>query len=217
MALAVAAVIFSIGGGVASGQEASATVNVDAEVRGFAVLLMDGTDPDAALTLNEMINFGDVDSLGLPITGAPGGSPGVLGIPGIPVDAAGKPVASPDDPTCVGAFYPLFERTGKNKKTRHSDAALTLFIAAFDRFEVWASATLVSSSANVTVDQLKWKPDHKNARGFHGYTSFDSGEQLLESGKKAWDFFYYDLGLLVEHEDGPGTNTWMITLSFVSD
>jgi hypothetical protein len=217
VALAVAAAAFSLMGGAVFGQQASATVDVDAEIRGFAVLLMDGTDPDTALTLNEMINFGDVDSLGLPITGAPGGSPGVLGIAGIPVDASGKPLASPDDPSCIGAFYPLFEQTGKNKKERHSDAALTLFIAAFDRFEVWANATLVTSSANVTVGQLKWKPDRKNARGFHGYTPFGSGEQLLESGKKAWDFFYYDIGLLVEHEDGPGANTWMITLSFVSD
>ncbi len=217
MAALAAFALFALGGGAGYGQQTTATVEVDAEVRGFAVLVLDGTDPDNALSLNEMINFGDVDSLGLPISGAPAGSPGILGIAGIPVESSGKPVSSPDDPTCVGAFYPLFERSGKNKKNQHPDAALTLFIVAFDRFEVWANATLVGSSANVTVDQLKWKPDHKNASGFRGYTDFSSAEQLLESGKKTWDFFYYDLGLLVEHEDGPGTNTWMITLSFVSD
>ncbi len=217
MAVLAAFVPFSVVGNAGHSRQTNAAVNVDAEVRGISVLFLDGTDPDNALSLNEVISFGDVDSIGTPISRASAGSPDVLGVMGIPVERSGKPASSPDDPKCIGAFYSLFESTGKNNKRQHSDAALTIFLAASDRWQLWAGASLVSSSANVTVDQLKWKPDHKNANGFHGYTDFSVTEQMLESGNKAWDFFYFDIGLLVEHEDGPGSNTWMITISFVSD
>lgn len=131
--------------------------------------------------------------------------------------AGGAPLSHPDDPACVGAFYPFFQGTGGNSNNQHPNSAISIFLLTFDRWRITTSAQLISSSANVTVDQLKWKYDETQSSGFQDYRGFTSSQQLVASGFGAWQFFYLDFGLLVEYEDGSGPNTWIITYTLTTD
>jgi hypothetical protein len=169
------------------------------------------------LSGNEIIELGNVDARGTPISGAPAGDPNVNGIKGIPVAPGGDPLSIPDDPGCIGAFYPFFPASGGNRSNQHPHAAICIFLLTFSRWRITCSAQLMGSSSNVTVDQLKWKKDELPDNGSRGYIGFTTSEDTVASGFGAWQFFYLDYGLLVEYEDGSGPNTWLITYTLVTD
>lgn len=179
--------------------------------------MIDGTDPGWGMRSNETINIGNVDSRGTAITGVQFGHPDVNGISGMPVDSSGSPLSSPFDLNCIGAFYPFFSADGGNVNRRHYNSAIAIFLYTFSPWRISVSARLVTSSPNVTVNQLKWKMDQTSAKGFQGYRDFSTIENIVASGLGTWQYFYIDYGLLVEYEDGPGSNTWLITYTLITD
>ena len=196
-------------------QQQSAAVFVKARVKQFAIFLVDATDAGWGLSGNEISELGNVDARGSAISGAPAGNPDVNGIVGIPVNAAGAPMADPDDPNCIGAFYPLFSASGGNNNNQHPNSAICIFLLTFQRWRITTSAQLLGSTTNVTLGQLKWKMDGSPSSGFQNYIDFTPSEYQLASGSWAWGYYYVDYGLLVEYEDGSGPNTWLVTYTLV--
>ena len=204
-----------VGGERVYTQQQSATVFAKATVKQFAIFLLDATDAGWGLSGNEISELGNVDARGSAISGAPAGDPDVNGSVGIPVNAAGAPMVDPDDPNCVGAFYPLFPASGGNTNNQHPNSAICIFLLTFQRWSITASAQLIGSTPNVTLDQLKWKMDGSPSSGYQDYIDFTTSEYTLASGSWAWQYYYVDYGLLVEYEDGSGSNTWLITYTLV--
>ena len=196
-------------------QQQSAAVFANATIKQFAIFVVDATDPGWGLSGNEVSNLGNVDARGSAISGAPAGNPDVNGRVGIPVNAAGAPLADPYNPNCTGAFYPLFPASGGNTNNQHPNSALCIFLITFQRWRITVSAQLIGSTPNVTLDQLKWKMDAAPSNGSQAYINFTTSEYELASGALAWQYYYVDYGLLVEYEDGSGSNTWLVTYTLV--
>jgi hypothetical protein len=79
------------------------------------------------------------------------------------------------------------------------------------------SAQLLSSTTNVTVNQLKWKMDATTSNGFQGYTAFTTSSTIIASGNSNFrGYIYLDYGLLVEYADAPGANSWLVTYTLIS-
>lgn len=175
-------------------------------------IMVDGTDHGWGDTRNEFCNLGLVDARGTPIFGAPPGDPDVNGVGGIPVDSEGRPLSSPEDPACIGSFYPLFSAEGGNSGRHHPNSAISVWVHvnAQEEWNLTVRAELIRNTQNVTIDQLKWKDDLTPSNGFQGYTSFSNSETFIMSGRGT-QFIYHDYGLLVEYEDGAGRNVWRIT------
>jgi hypothetical protein len=194
----------------------TATVVVSAQPQQVLILRIDGTDPGWGGSTNEICDLGNLDARGTPILGAPSGDPDVNGIVGIPVDSAGVPLSSPNDPGCIGAFYPIFSATGGNFWLRHPNSAIAIRIwTLWERWNLTVSAQLTTHTQNVTIGQLKWKDDLTSVNGYQGYTDFSTSNILIASGI-GFRLFYHDYGLLVEYEDEPGTNIWRITYTLTS-
>lgn len=213
----IALAVICMSGSKGYSQQQSAVASAEARVKSITIFLIDGTDAGWDLAGNETIDIGNVDGRGSTISGAPTGNPGLNGIAGIPVDAGGSPLAHPDDPDCIGAFYPFFSAGGGHSDYRHPHSAVTLFLLTFNQWRISTSARLLSSTPNVTVDQLKWKMDETPAKGFQNYIDFTTSEHIVASGSASWGFFYLDYGLLVEHEDEPGPNVWLITYTLITE
>lgn len=208
--------IFLVWGFVYS-QQQSVTASAEANIRAVTIFVIDGTDAGWGRSSSEIIEIGVVDAIGSRISGVPIGNPDINGISGIPVNAYGSPVPSYTDPNCIGAFYPILSATGGNSGAHHPNSALSVFLLTFSRWRISVNAQLINSSPGVSVNQLKWKFDGTSANGFQGYKDFTSSEKEVASGSGAWHFFYIDYGLVVEHEDGPGLNTWLITYTLITD
>jgi hypothetical protein len=178
---------------------------------------VDATDAGWNPSGNEIIELGNVDAVGTVISGAPAGDPNINGINGIPVGEGGAPLSNPYDSKCRGAFYSFFPGTGGNKNNQHPQSAVCIFLLTFGRWKITSSARLINSTPNVSVNQLKWKMDGASALGARDYIDFTTSEDIVASGVDAWQFFYLDYGLLVEYDDAPGTNTWLITYTLISD
>lgn len=204
-------------------QQQNASVNVEFEVPRPQIILtftIDGTDAAWGMSANETCDLGIVDSRGTPISGAPAGYPDVNGVAGIPVNSSGAPLASFDDVGCIGAFYPLFVATGGNNTNQHPNSAICILERFFltGGWTLSTSAQLLSSTANVTVDQLKWKMDATASNGFQSYTGFTTSSTLVDSGPASFlttRYIYIDYGLLVEYEDAAGVNSWLVTYTLV--
>jgi len=194
------------------------TLTVSAQPQQWLRLRVDGTDPGWGLTSNERCDLGNLDARGTPISGAPSGNPNVNGVAGIPVDSSGLSLSSPDDPACIGSFYPLFSQSGGNFWIQHPNSALAIIVFSWGtQWQLFVQAQLARNTQNVTVDQLKWKDDLTSANGYQGYTDFTTSNTLIASGDGAWfRFFYHDYGLLVEYEDEPGQNIWRIIYTLTS-
>lgn len=179
---------------------------------------LDGTDAGYVLSGNEICGLGNVDSRGTPISGAPVGDPNVNGMAGIPVDSTGAPLADFDDPGCVGAFYPLLAAAGGTNNDQHPNSAICMFLhlTGNPTWSLSTNAQLLSSTTNMTVDQLKWKMDAAVSNGFQSYTGFTTSGTIIASGNSNFrGYIYLDYGLLVEYADAPGANVWLITYSLV--
>ncbi len=195
----------------------TATVTVTAQPQQVFYFGVDGTDEGWFSSTNENCDLGNLDARGTPISGAPPGTPDVNGISGIPVDSSGSPLSSPNDPACIGSFYPIFSQTGGNFWLWHPNSAIAIIIwAGWD--ETWnltVRAQLVANSQNVAIDQLKWKDDTIQANGYQGYIDFSTSNVQVASGR-GLRFLYHDYGLLVEYEDEPGRNVWRVTYTLTS-
>ncbi|MDQ1351446.1 MAG: hypothetical protein QG657_1748 [Acidobacteriota bacterium] len=202
-------------------QQQSASAAVEFELAPPLAIIafnIDGTDALWTRTANETCDLGNVDSRGTPISGAPVGNPNVNGIAGIPVDSTGAPLASFDDPGCVGAFYPLLAATGGGGNNNHPNSALLIRVRTNSAWTLTYRAQLLAATTNVTVDQLKWKMDAAASNGYQGYTAFPTADTLLASGAGAVNTRYYvDYGLLVEDADAPGANSWLVTYTLTSN
>lgn len=205
--------------GYAQQQSASAAVEFElAPPLAIIAFDIDGTDPLWGRTANETCDLGNVDSRGAPISGAPVGNPNVNGIAGIPVDSTGAPLASVDDAGCVGAFYPLLAATGGGGVNNHPNSALLMRVRTNSRWTLTYMAQLLTSTTNVTVDQLKWKMDATASNGYQSYTSFTTATTTLAFGNVGVNTRYYiDYGLLVEDADAPGVNSWLVTYTLTSN
>lgn len=197
-----------------------ASISAKAEIQAIVVFTIDGTDSGTSASGNEIINLGNVDAGGTPISGAPAGNPDVNGVTGIPVNSSGNPLSSQTDPNSIGAFYPIFSATGSNHHHKHPSSALSAFVFIKPFNEVWqvsVRAQLISSSSNVTIDQLKWKYDATPSIGFQGFTDFSTSETVLLTGNsRIREYLYIDYGILVEYDDEPGNNTWVVTYTVTS-
>lgn len=204
-------------------QQQNASVNVEFELVQPKMILsftIDGTDAGWGLSANETCDLGTVDSRGAAISGAPAGYPDVNGVAGIPVNSSGASLADFFDPTCIGAFYPLFTATGGANNNQHPNSAICIYVRFLftGGWTLSASAQLLSSTTNVTVDQLKWKMDATASNGFQSYTNFTTTSVLVDSGPASifsTRYIYIDYGLLVEYADAPGGNSWLITYTLV--
>jgi hypothetical protein len=202
-------------------QQQNASVSIEFELAqplGVVRFQLDGTDAGYVLSGNETCDIGYVDSIGTPISGAPAGNPDVNGTAGIPVDSSGAPLGSFYDTGCVGAFYPLFAAAGGYNNEQHPNSAICIYLHLTGN-PTWSlsnSAQLLSSTTNVTVDQLKWKMDATTANGYQGYTGFTTSSTVIASGNSNFrDYLYIDYGLLVENADAPGANVWLVTYTLV--
>ncbi|MDQ1351448.1 MAG: hypothetical protein QG657_1750 [Acidobacteriota bacterium] len=204
-------------------QQQNASVNVEFELAQPKIILnftIDGTDSAWGLSTNEICDLGTLDSNGTAISGAPVGNPNVNGVAGIPVNSSGAPLADFYDSTCVGAFYPLFTATGGNATNTHPSCAICIYVRFFltGGWTLSTSAQLLSSTTNVTLDQLKWKMDATASSGFQSYTNFTTSGVLVDSGPASFfstRYIYIDYGLLVEYADAPGANSWLVTYTLV--
>jgi len=193
------------------------TLVVDAQPQQWLRLWIDGVDPGWGATTNEICDLGNLDARGTPITGATSGLPDINGIAGIPVSSTGAPLASSNDPDCIGSFYPIFSATGGNFWIQHPSSALVILVSSSETWQLYTQAQLTSQTINVTAEQLKWKSDSTSSSGYQGYTDFTSANTLISSGNPVFfRFLYLDLGLLVEYEDEPGTNVWSIIYTLTS-
>jgi hypothetical protein len=200
-------------------QQQSASVSIEFELAQPQLILnftIDGTDAGWNLSANETCTIGNVDGRGTPISGAPVGDPNVNGVAGIPVNSTGAPLANFYDAACVGAFYPLFAATGGNNTNNHPSCAICIYIRLFwsGGWTLSSRAQLLSSTANVTLNQLKWKLDATASSGYQNYTSFTAASVQIASGGGGilvTQYLYFDYGLLVENADAPGTNVWLVT------
>lgn len=201
----------------------SSAVTLQADINDVLVLIIDGTDVGENLygedyTTNETCILGTVDALGTPITG---GDPAVNNQEGDPVDASGKELTSPYDPTCIGSFYQFFKADSKGDPTQHSTSAIGIYAKGTNvlAYSLSVQAT-VSGTANVTVDQLKWKEDGvaTPTAGYSDYTAFDTTEHSIRTGGPGTLEFhlFYDYGLLVEFTDTAGPNIWNITYTLAT-
>jgi hypothetical protein len=213
----IALTVICVLGSKGYSQQQSATASAEVKVESTTIFLIDATDTGWDLAGNETIDIGNVDGRGTAISGAPTGNPGLNGIAGIPVDAAGSPLPHPNNPDCIGAFYPFFSADGGNSDYRHPNSAVAIFLLTFNQWRISTSARLLSSTPNVTVNQLKWKMDETPAKGFQNYIDFTTSEHVVASGSGSWGFIYLDYGLLVEHEDEPGPNVWLITYTLITE
>jgi hypothetical protein len=202
----------------------TADVTVSAQFQSILILLVDGTDDGHNLlggdyTTSENCNFGNVDAIGTAITG---GDTMVNGITGTPVDASGNPLTSAYDPNCDGSFYPVLSGTGTNSVTDRTDAGIGIFALGVQpggtSYTLDVTAQLSSNTTNVTIDQLKWKDDADSSSGYTGYTAFSTTSANIDSATSILyrQIFYHDYGLLVQFEDEPGTNTWIVTYTLTA-
>ena len=201
----------------------SSAVTLQADINDVLVLIIDGTDVGENLysedyTTNETCILGTVDALGTPITG---GDPAVNNQEGDPVDASGKELTSPYDPKCIGSFYQFFKTDGINDPTQHLNSAISIYARGTNvlTYSLSVQAT-VSGTANVTVDQLKWKADGvaTPTAGYSDYTAFDTTEHSIRTGGPGTLEFhlFHDYGLLVEFTDTAGPNIWNITYTLAT-
>ena len=210
--------IFSNSNGYAQQQNVSVAVEFELTPLDVLTFETDGIDLGSSRSTNETCALGNVDSRGTPISGAPVGEPNVNGVAGIPVDSSGAPVASFDDAGCVGAFYPFFAAAGGNTNNLHPNCAILIRMQSNQSWMLTCQAQLVVSTPLVTVDQLKWKMDDISSNGFQTYTNFTTAGTTIASGSGAVNTRYYvDYGLLVEHADGPGANSWLVTYTLTAN
>jgi hypothetical protein len=223
MMVFIAAVICCLFPGNGYAQQQSASVNVEFDLAQPKMILsftIDGTDAGWDLSANETCNLGILDSNGTPISGAPAGDPNVNGVAGIPVNSSGAALASFYDAACIGAFYPLFAATGGSTTNQHPNTAICIRVVLLltGGWTLSTSAQLLGSTTNVTLDQLKWKPDATASNGFQNYTAFTTSGILVDSGGASIlisRYIYIDYGLLVEYADAPGANIWLVTYTLV--
>jgi hypothetical protein len=201
----------------------SSTVTLQADIDDVLVLIIDGADVGENLysedyTTNEACNLGTMDALGTPITG---GYPAVNNQKGDPVDASGNELTSPYDPTCIGSFYQFFKADGEGDPTQHSTSAIGIYARCtnVNTYSLVVQAA-VSGTANVTVDQLKWKEDGAvtPTAGYSDYTAFTTTPYSIRTGGLGTLEFhlFHDYGLLVEFTDTAGTNIWNITYTLAT-
>jgi hypothetical protein len=201
----------------------SSAVTVQADINDVLVLIIDGTDVGENLysedyTTSETCNLGTVDALGTPITG---GDIAVNNVKGDPVDASGNELTSPYDPRCIGSFYQFFKTDGKNDPTHHTNSAIGIYARGtnVNTYSLVVQAA-VSGTANVTVDQLKWKEDGTATAtaGYSNYTAFATTPYSIRTGGPGTLelHLFHDYGLLVEFTDTAGTNIWNITYTLAT-
>lgn len=201
----------------------SSAVTVQADINDVLVLIIDGIDVGENLysgdyTTNETCNLGTVDALGTPITG---GYPAVNNVKGDPVDASGNELTSPYDPRCIGSFYQFFKTDGNNDPTHHTNSAIGIYARGtnVNTYSLVVQAA-VSGTANVTVDQLKWKEDGTATltAGYSNYTAFTTTPYGIRTGGPGTLEFhlFHDYGLLVEFTDTAGPNIWNITYTLAT-
>jgi len=203
----------------------SANVTVNADFQSILILLVDGTDDGHSIfsghySTGETCDFGNVDAIGTAISG---GDTMVNGIRGVPVDASGNPLSSPYDSNCDGSFYHVLYATGGNSLSDRTGAGIGIFALGVQlsgtSYSLDVSAQLTQNTANVTIDQLKWKDDgDSTSQGYGDYTSFSTASQNIDtdSGIFYRGVFYHDYGLLVQFEDEPGTNSWTVTYTLTA-
>jgi hypothetical protein len=203
----------------------STTVTVQADINDVLVLIIDGTDDGENLysedyDTSETCNLGTVDALGTPITGGVA-DPAVNNVKGDPVDASGNELTSPYNPTCIGSFYQFFKVDGKGDPTQHSTSAIGIYARGTNVLTYSLSVqAAVLGTANVTVDQLKWKEDGAATptAGYSNYTAFDTTHHSIRTGGPGTLEFhlFHDYGLLVEFTDTAGPNIWNITYTLAT-
>lgn len=194
------------------------TVTVNAQIQGHLTFILDATDAGGSLvggdySVNETSNLGIVDAGG---TATAGGDAAILGISGLPVNAAGLDLSAGDgffDLNCVGAFYPFLVATAGMNPTQHNNAALAIYArgSRVNSYDLSTSA-IVAGDPSVTDSQLKWKDDATASNGFQGYTDFSGvGVSIASGGVGGFHMLlFHDYGLLVEYDDAPGNFTWTI-------
>ena len=219
--LVAMSVVFALVMGMTLMAQTTATVTVNAEIRGTLTFLLDGTDAGGSLPGNnytdaETCDLGVLDAGGGAITG---GDALVTGQTGIPVDAAGADLTAGDgffDTTCVGAFYQFFSAVGAPDRTNHDTAALGIYARGshVDTYDLTVEAS-VAGDASVTVGQLKWK---SNAGAYGTYASFTAAPVSIASGGPSNIdlMLYHDYGLVVEYADVIGNYTWTVTYTMTT-
>ena len=202
--------------------QTTATINLDANIRGVLILRLDGTDANgnltptatSAYTTAESMNLGDVDAVGTAIAN---GDALVNGLTGVPVDAAlGTPANGFEDATCVGALYQFFTATGADDETDHANTALGVY-ARGSRVTSYSLdvAASVNGDGSVTVGQLKWKNDSDAIAAFNDFSAVSAN--VTSGGAGALRFLlFHDFGLVVEFTDTPATYTWTITYTLTT-
>jgi hypothetical protein len=215
--------LFSVPASFDAQETKSSAVTLQADINDVLVLIIDGTDVGENLysedyTTNETCILGTVDALGTPITG---GDPAVTNQEGDPVDASGNELTSPYDPSCIGSFYQFFKVNDKPDATQHPTSAIGIYARGtnVNTYSLVVQAA-VSGTANVTVDQLKWKEDGAATptAGYSDYTAFDTTQHSIRTGGPGTLEFhlFHDYGLLVEFTDTAGPNIWSITYTLAT-
>ncbi len=202
--------------------QTTATINLDATIRGVLILRLDGTDANgnlvptatSAYTTAESMNLGDVDAVGTAIAN---GDALVNGLTGIPVTAAlGTPPNGFEDTTCVGGLYQFFTTTGADDESDHANTALGIYIRG-SRVNTYSLdvAASVNGDGTVTVGQLKWKNDADAVAAFNDFSAVSAN--ITSGGAVApRELLFHDFGLVVEFADTPATYTWTITYTLTT-
>lgn len=163
-------------------------------------LSIDGPDLNNEYGTEELIRLGEFDHIGSLSYGGD-----IIGI-------RGKMLGNPEffSKRFKGVLYELSPISGGNNEFIHPNAVLAIKVVSPHSWELIVSA-MVRGDSSVTVDQLKFKQDDQSE-----YIPFTPSPHMVSRGGEGTYNLFYDLALMIERNDKPGTYVWQINYVLVT-
>ena len=163
-------------------------------------LSVDGPDMDNEYGIDESVQFGELDHLG------------ISRLSGDIMAVQSRPLGNADffKEDFKGVVYEFSPLTGGNNEFFHPNATLAVKINSPGNWQLSVSA-YVEGDPSVGVDQLMIKEDNQKH-----YAPFTPSPQVISRGTPGTNHRFYDLALRIDRGDKPGEYIWRITYMLVN-